>query len=222
MIKKLLLFLSLALSSQQVLAESQYYPQYDEETLESMLDQLLIEEEQLKFFGAKKNNLHLVGQDRATGYALYRTSKPNANDMQEFCRLGITEMLVLSGSARKHEWKFQSTCPTLSVVKNLKQKTIVPLDQDFLAFFDQWVQEAKEQGKKIAFRCECGCHRTGRLAAYYQMKYQGLTLEEARDVMSEKGKYMWLFPHIYRQVDALADFVAGEDCSTGRFFCVRK
>jgi hypothetical protein len=216
---KIFLLFSLLFLTTPNFAEDQYYPLHDEETLDALVELLL--EEEVGFFGSRKNNIHLIDENKESGFALYRTSKPNAQDMREFCRLGITEMLVLSGSADKHEWRFQSACPTLSVLDNLNQKTIRPVETDFLDFFDQWVQEAQEQGRKIAFRCECGCHRTGRLAAYYQMKYQGLTVRQARDVMTQKGKFMWLFPHIYRQVDALGDYVQSGSCNTGRFFCVR-
>jgi protein-tyrosine phosphatase len=192
-----------------------------DELLNEMMAELMEEDEYRSEFFSKKNNTHLIDQNKNTGYALYRVSKPNANDMKRFCELGITEMLVLSGTADKHEWRFQSACPELEVVANLDQLTVTPVDVDFLTFFDNWVQDAMVNGKKIAFRCECGCHRTGRLAAYYQMRYQGLSLREARREMTRAGKYMWLFPHIYIQVNAIADHVNNRPCSTWSRFCVR-
>jgi hypothetical protein len=169
-----------------------------------------------------KNNLHLIDNDETTGFALYRTSAPDAGDMRRFCKLGITEMMVLSGTAAKHEIRHAKECPTLKVIYNVAQSTKVPVSRGFLNAFDDWVKDAQVQGKKIAFRCECGCHRTGRLAAYYQMKYQGLTLADAKAIMSRHGQWMLFFPHIYKQVNALSDFIYGRVCSTKRKYCVRE
>jgi protein-tyrosine phosphatase len=168
-----------------------------------------------------KNNFHLVESDAGTGFAVYRTSKPDREDMRRFCELGITEMLVLSGNADKHELKYAAECPTLKVVANLKQDDKVPVDRAFLAEFDQWIEQARLAGKKVAFRCDCGCHRTGRLAAYYQMKYQHLSLEDAVTLLNANGQWMAFYPHIKKQVQALHDYIQGQPCSTDRKYCVR-
>lgn len=169
-----------------------------------------------------KNNIHLIEADSNNGFALYRTSKPNARDMREFCRLGITEMMVLSGSANNHEVKYAKDCPTLKVVYNVKQATNTPVDRAFLESFDAWVEDAQKTGKKIAFRCECGCHRTGRLAAYYQMKFQHLSLADAHQLLIEHGKWMFFYPQIIKQVVALNDYVQGRACSTEAKYCVQE
>jgi hypothetical protein len=63
-----------------------------------------------------KNNLFLIDQDNTTGFQIFRTSKPDAGDMEDFCKLGIQEMMVLSGDAEKHEIKHQAKCPGLKVM----------------------------------------------------------------------------------------------------------
>ncbi len=171
-------------------------------------------------FAAEPNNLHLI-QKTPNGYALYRASKPYAEDMKTFCKLGITEMMVLSGSAEEHEFKYQRFCPTLKVIYNVAQDARTPLQAGFLNSFDKWVQSSQAAGKKIAFRCECGCHRTGRLAAYYEMKYKGLTLDQALSNMNRLGRYMHVFPELPFQVKSMQDFMRERPCSVDKKYCVR-
>ncbi len=128
--------------------------------------------------------------------------------------------MVLSGTANKHEYKYQTECPTLKVVYNEEQSTTVPVSARFLSFFDNWVGEAKAEGKKIAFRCECGCHRTGRLAAYYQMKYQKLTTADATVIMMKHGKFMWTQPQLVPQVRDLSSYIGGQPCEEREKYCV--
>ena len=167
-----------------------------------------------------KNNLHLL-QSTPNGYAMYRASEPDANDMKMFCDLGISEIMVLSGSAEDFEFKLQANCPTLKVVYNTQQNARIPLDRGFLESFDAWVQSSQAAGKKIAFRCDCGCHRTGRLAAYYEMKYKHLSLEEALDNMNKFGKYMYLFPGLPPQVKSLEDYIMQRNCTVEQKYCVQ-
>lgn len=167
------------------------------------------------------NNTHLIDEDYESGYAIYRVSKPSFKDMKKFCDLGIEEMVVLSGNADSYEVKNQAGCPGLKVVYNEKQSSKIPLTSSFLEWFDSWVAEAKRVGKKIAFRCNCGCHRTGRLAAYYQMKFQNLTATDAKAILKKHGKYMFLFRHLYPQVYALKDYIRGVDCSQKSKYCVK-
>lgn len=171
---------------------------------------------------AMANNLHLIDTDPQTGFAIYRTGEPSKKEIKELCKLGITEIAVLSGNAKDVEMKYASACPTLKVVYNVKQDADVPVTEKFLNDFDTWVTESHKAGKKIAFRCSCGCHRTGRLAAYYQMKYQGMTAKQAIDVMNDLGKWMWFHPELKPQVLALNDYIHGKSCSTKQKYCVRK
>jgi hypothetical protein len=145
-------------------------------------------------------NLHLIEKDKVSGFFIYRSGKPERDDVREYCKLGIEEVMVLSGNADEHEFKFKEDCPTLKVVYNEKQSSKIPMTKDFLRQFDMWVQDAQINGKKIAIRCNCGCHRTGRLAAYYQMKYQKLTSVDAIVIMKKHGERMFFFPHLNDQV----------------------
>ncbi|MBI3535623.1 MAG: dual specificity protein phosphatase family protein [Deltaproteobacteria bacterium] len=169
----------------------------------------------------KGNNLQLIEEDKATGFAIFRSGEPEEEDLAEFCRLGIQEIMVLSGNAEDVEWKYKDQCPALKVIYNTKQDSTVPLNKKFLSDFDAWVTDAKVQGKKIAFRCECGCHRTGRLAGYYQMKYQSLTYKDASVVMTGRGKYMDQKPWLYEQLKALEDYIYQRPCSVEKKYCVR-
>ncbi len=166
------------------------------------------------------NNIHLIDQDPTTGFAIYRFSEPDKKDMKMLCDLGIDEVMVLSGNADTHEFKYQDKCPTLKVIYNEDQSAKVPLTGSFLRFFDNWVAESKVKGKKIAFRCECGCHRTGRLAAYYQMKYQNITPADALAIMNKHGKYMWLHPQLEPQVYDLSNFIKETPCNDSKKYCV--
>ena len=169
------------------------------------------------------NNLHLIEADQRTGFAIYRTGKPDKGDMIELCALGVEEIMVLSGNAEDHEYRFSDSCPNLKVIYNEEQDSSVPVNAEFLNFFDEWVSYAKEEGKKIAIRCNCGCHRTGRLAAYYQMKHQNATLEDATAIFFEYGKWMWYPPlnRIKHQITAYYDFIHGYPCSTEEKYCVQ-
>jgi hypothetical protein len=167
------------------------------------------------------DNTHLIDQDPATGFEIWRSSKPNkASDFKKLCASGVREMMVLDGTGSIDEAMAAKYCPGFKVVFNVNQSTKTPLTAEFLAKFDQWVTSSRVAGKKIAFRCNCGCHRTGRLAAYYQMKYQGLSPSQAIDQMYKYGKYMFLFPYLKPQVRALGDFVASKPCSQGSSYCV--
>jgi protein-tyrosine phosphatase len=149
-------------------------------------------------------NLHLIEQ-LPNGFAIYRSGKPRVEDLDRFKRLGITEIAVLSGNAEKHELKHREVYPELEVVYNEKQTHRRLPDETFLDWFDQWVEDARQTGKKIAFRCNCGCHRTGRLAAYYQMRWQNLTYEDAAIIMKKHGRRMFFYPHLFDQVKVLEE-----------------
>ncbi|MGE3975428.1 MAG: dual specificity protein phosphatase family protein [Bdellovibrionales bacterium] len=169
---------------------------------------------------ATAKNLQLIDKSD-TGFAIYRSGTPSANDLRQMCSLGITEIAVLSGDADVVEKKLQSHCPTLKVVYNVRQNARVTLTAKFIESFDTWVQDAQKKGKKIAFRCSCGCHRTGRLAAYYQMKYQNKTFAEAIQIMNQYGKMMWMFPELKPQVRGMSDYIHKQPCAVLPRFCVQ-
>ncbi len=169
-----------------------------------------------------KDNTHLIDQDKGTGFAIYRTSKPNKiADFKKLCATGVTEIMVLDGTGSIDAGLAQQYCPGMKVIYNQAQAAKEALNVPFLKFFDQWVEDARASGKKIAFRCNCGCHRTGRLAAYYQMKYQGYTAEQAIGVMFQLGKYMFLYPMLPPQVRALGDYIYGIECTQRIDSCVQ-
>lgn len=162
---------------------------------------------------AAAKNLHLVDADRSTGFALYRSGAPTEEDVRKFCRLGIQEIYVLSGNAKDFEVLYHESCPTLEVVYDEKQSVGSPLTAKFLDEFDGRIAAAQKEGRKIAFRCNCGCHRTGRLAAYYNMKYRGFSIRDALDDMRQHGKFMWWYMRKLKpQVVALSDFINHEKC----------
>ena len=166
-------------------------------------------------------NIHLIDESSATGYKLYRSARPDADIMQTYCDLGIQEMMVIAGNAAGYEDRLVQNCPSLKVIYNQKQKSKEPLTTGFLRLFDQWVTSARDEGKIIAFRCDSGAHRTGRLAAYYQMKYNHITPEDAKIIMNEHGIWNFMYPHLYPQVDALYDFIHDRPCSVPPQYCVR-
>ena len=169
------------------------------------------------------NNLHLIDRDPETGFEIYRMGEPDALDMRGLCELGVTEIVVLAGTAHEHEGAYRDECPTLEVIYNVEDD-LAPLSSAWLERFDSWVGVAQAQGKKIAFRCTCGCHRTGRLAAYYQMKYRGLSAKDAWDLALTRGAIMEpvdYFAGLQQQIIALSEQIQGEPCSQGEY-CVIK
>jgi protein-tyrosine phosphatase len=169
---------------------------------------------------AAANNLHLI-DSLPNGFAIYRSGRPETcEEVAEYCKLGIAEIAVLAGNADENEDECEDACPTLEVVYDEKQDSHEPVSDHFLEWFDEWVDEARSQGKKIAIRCNCGCHRTGRLAAYYQMKYQNVPMEEAIETMYRLGRYWALHRDLAPQVRALKDYIDGKPCSQAEQYCV--
>ncbi len=161
------------------------------------------------------NNLHLIEENPETGFAIYRLGEPDASDIRGLCALGISEIVVLAGTALEHERTYQEECPGLEVIYNVEDD-LSPLNDQWLNYFDHWIQRARESGRKIAFRCTCGCHRTGRLAAYYQMKYRGLSTKDAWDLSLSRGFVMEAvdyFSGLQQQIIALHEYIHDVPCS---------
>ncbi len=190
-------------------------------------------------------NLHRIDPPEGapdSGFAIYRTGKPTFADYEHLvCDLGVTEIFVLSNNGESTEGAYnvrearEGRCPTKQIVVHNFDQTVAKhaLTQGFLDAFDDWVRTAQREGKKIAFRCNCGCHRTGRLAAYYQMKYMGLSVAETKKDLyrfAHPGKYpveigddlYWLaVAHpLHQQIRALNDQIYGRSCSTRKKYCV--
>ena len=64
------------------------------------------------------NNLHLIEQDSATGYAIYRLGQPDAADIRALCQLGVSEIVVMAGTALDNEFAYRDQCPELRVIYN--------------------------------------------------------------------------------------------------------
>ncbi len=171
------------------------------------------------------NNLQLIESNPDSGFAIYRSGKPKWKDFIKLCKLGIEEVMVLSGTADEREFKYlaenNKECKNLKVIFNKGTSSKTPLSKSFLDYFDNWVTDAKLKGKKILFRCECGCHRTGRLAAYYQMRFQKLSLNDTKILAKKHGVLMTFYQHIFKQIDALYEYINDMPCSKGSY-CVRE
>src|SRR4051794_20229413 len=74
------------------------------------------------------DNTHLIDQDTTTGFAIYRSSKPNkAADFKKLCAAGVTEMMVLDGTGSVDEKMAAKYCPDFRVVYNISQDAKTPL-----------------------------------------------------------------------------------------------
>lgn len=164
----------------------------------------------------------LVDSDPVNGFALYRSGRLSPGELAALCRQGVAEILILDGTGGERECELRRRlCPGLAVRYDRQQEASVPLSADFLRAFDAWVAQARRYGLRIAFRCRHGWHRAGRLAAYYQMRFQGWSLQEAIARMNRAGRFMWRHPYLEPQVRALADHIAGRPCSVSPEHCVR-
>jgi hypothetical protein len=166
------------------------------------------------------NNLHQIdGSDPDPGgeraFRLYRSGAPSRETFAKWCSIyGVERVIVMDGSASAHELKYQdeNICPQIQVVYNVSQG-LTPVSDGFLAWFDEQANSARRDRAGLLIRCKTGSHRTGRLAAYYQIKYQNVSLDRALAVMDHKGKMMELFNlAMAPQVRAIADFIAGRPC----------
>jgi len=175
------------------------------------------------------NNLHQVdgpppGEGPEQAFRLYRSGAPDKETFAKWCsEFNIERVIVLSGTAEGNEWSYQAEgiCPDIKVIYNLKQTVSDPVSDSFLELFDEMIESAQEDQVGILIRCETGSHRAGRTAAYYQMKYQGLTSAEAIAVMDYNGMLMPLFDPVLRpQVRAMEDYIHGRPCSEKGSACV--
>jgi protein-tyrosine phosphatase len=153
-----------------------------------------------------------VDEDSTTGFAIYRSNQPDSAMLKQWCAAGITEIFALNGEASKYEQELKKVCPTAKVVYNVAQDADSPTDAGFLAQFDQSVEQAKLSGGHVLIHCSCGCHRTGRLAAYYRMKYNDWTAEHAIQEMNQIGDFMAMHPSLPAQVRGMDDFIHARAC----------
>ena len=183
-------------------------------------------------YTAVDNNLHQVdgpavgsGQpDKA--FRVWRSGAPSKETFAKWCSVDHIERVIdMSGTAKSHELKYQAegVCPGIQVIYTVEQNHAEPVSDGFLTFFDAEMARAKQDNVGILFRCQTGSHRAGRAAAYYQMKYQGLTADQAIAVMDHNGMMMPIFdPVLVPQVKAMNDYIAHRPCSQEKKWCVEE
>lgn len=122
----------------------------------------------------------IAGECRGPGFAVYRSSNPGPAEFGAVCGDWKTDFVVLNDDRwQEREERYRKHCPNGAVVYARSQSISRSLDRDFLAFFDQVVARARAEGRKVLFHCKLGAHRTGRLAAYYELKHEGWGLDRA-------------------------------------------
>lgn len=163
------------------------------------------------------DRLHQIDSDGA--YSIYRSGQPDEDNVEEICELGVKKVFALNGEGRKYAEALRSKCPGAEVVYDLVQVPGISVGREFLEQFDAAVAEARAAGQGILFHCSCGCHRTGRLAAYYRMKYQGWTSDAAIEEMMEIGDDMDQHPYLPAQVKAMEEFIQGKPCTQPAEYC---
>lgn len=162
----------------------------------------------------------LVAEDPG-GFALYRSGRLSGDQIARLCAAGVEEIAVLDGTGRERECRLRrERCPGLRLVYDEEQQADTPLTDAFLGQLDAWIAAARAEGRKVAFRCRHGWHRAGRLTAWYRMRWEGWSTEEAAAEMLERGRFMSRHPTLVPQVQALADHLAGRPCSTDPEQCV--
>ena len=172
-------------------------------------------------------NAYVVDSIEGTKTKIVRSGLPTYSDFQHFCKLGVRRMIVMSGNGSvektyaKTPWSKQN-CAGFEVIYDQKQASKTPLSEEFLNFFDKEIETAKSTGVGVGFRCNCGCHRTGRLAAYYRMKYLNKSPENSvLDQRKKSGPAMLLhFSAMKYQIFALNDYISGNSCGEDQKYCV--
>jgi hypothetical protein len=136
---------------------------------------------------AEARNLECIGGDcHGPGYAVYRSSEPGPLEWKAVCGAWKTDFFVLDDDSwQKRDRAYKRQCPNGTVVYAKSQSVATNLDTDFLAFFDRVIVRARSEGRKVLIHCRLGTHRTGRLAAYYGLKFEGWTLARALEDFEE-------------------------------------
>jgi len=161
--------------------------------------------------------------DDSSGYAIFRSGRMNASELRALCDQGVAELVVMDGSAQDYECQMRDeVCPGLKVRYNHSQDVRQPVTKGFLIAFDSWIEESRQDGRKIAFRCRHGWHRAGRLAAYYRIRFQGWREDQAVGEMLEKGDWMDRYPQLQPQALAMAELTTSGGCSQVEEYCPRE
>jgi protein-tyrosine phosphatase len=162
-----------------------------------------------------------VASQAGGGFALYRSGQLSAAELAELCRLGVRELVVLDGGGERECAMRDRVCPELRIRYDTAQSARQPVTSEFLSSFDAWIEEARAADRKIALRCRHGWHRAGRLTAWYRMRFEGATAEDAVAEMLDVGRLMKRHPQLVPQVHAMADLLAGRPCAGDPEHCVR-
>jgi protein-tyrosine phosphatase len=177
------------------------------------------------------NNLHQIdgpapGKNAPMAFRVYRSGAPSRETFAKWCgEYKIKRVIVLAGDAAAHEILYQKdgVCPDIQVLYNVTQSVSDPPGDKFLQLFDQMIEQAKKDQVGILLRCQTGSHRAGRTAAYYQMKYQGLSADEAIAIMNYNGMMMPMMdPKLVPEVRAMYDYIHDKPCSQKEKFCIAK
>ena len=123
-----------------------------------------------------------------------------------------------TGQARECVLRDQA-CPGLRVRYDGVQDPRSPVSRDFLDAFATWIEESRLEGRKIVIRCRHGWHRTGRMSAYYRMRFQDWSLAAAESEMLQAGEWMWRYPELRTQLAAFAALLETGDCSSSTMSC---
>lgn len=165
-------------------------------------------------------NLECIGGDcGGPGHAVYRSSDPGEEEWKAVCGPWKTDFIVLNDNrTQQREARYLEHCPNATVVYARSQEIFESFDTDFLAFFDQVIERARAEGRKVLFHCKLGTHRTGRLAAYYELKFEGWPLDRVMQDFKQHvpvaTKYYGfvLNDRVQKQIQGIAAFL--EDPST--------
>jgi hypothetical protein len=164
---------------------------------------------------ARAGNMECLGGDcHGPGYAVYRSSDPGEADWSAVCGDWKTDFVVLNDDRwQKRQERYRKHCPNGTVVYARSQTVSRGLDRDFLAFFDQVIARARAEGRKVLFHCKLGAHRTGRLAAYYELKHEGWSLDRALEDFDEHLPFLtrvyglFFNNRVRRQIRGIAAFL---------------
>jgi len=172
---------------------------------------------------ATAGNLECLGGEcHGRGYAVYRSSDPGGGEWRAVCGEWKTDFVVLDDDRwQRREENYRKHCPHGAVVYAGSQRTSRSLDRDFLAFFDQVIARARAEGRKVLFHCKLGVHRTGRLAAYYELKHEGWSLDRALEDFDDHVPFLTrvygfvLNRRVRRQIRGIAAFLENPSVCEG-------
>ncbi len=169
----------------------------------------------------QNNSYSVVDQKADSGFSVYRSGQPETPAIAEWCKAGVKSIYALNGRGSEYAEQLAKDCPQAKIIFDLAQDADVAVDHAFLEDFDREITSAQAGGYGVMFHCNCGCHRTGRLAAYYRMKYNQWTADQAIAEMNSIGKDMDEHVNLIPQVRAMDDYIHARPCSQEARYCVK-